>query len=266
MIIERDHIALIPPNENDVIWRYLSLDKFISLLERKSLFFCRADRFSDPFEGSLPKKEADYRIISQENGFRFYGQPFNKEKADDNIKATAEMHKNLKRATVINCWHINEHESDGMWQLYLKSNEGVSIKSSVKRIINAFEKTSEGIYISKVRYIDYDKDIWYHETEYPNRSYNTITPFVHKRIEFNHETEMRLLYEIKDTENDAQFWLSQEFEKGIMISVDINTLIDKIVIPPTADIHIENKIKDLLKENKLEKAVIKSKLSSEPIY
>jgi len=121
MIIGQDHSAFNHPGGNDIIWRYLNLDKFISLLERKSLFFCRADRFSDPFEGSLPKREADYRIVNQEQASIFYGKPFNREQAFENIIAMAEMHKNLKRAVVINCWHINKHESDGMWQLYLKN-------------------------------------------------------------------------------------------------------------------------------------------------
>lgn len=269
MIINRDHTAFIKPNENDVIWRYLSLEKFTSLLEHKSLFFCRADSFSDPFEGSIPKREAEDRIANLDKAARVYGLKFTKEKADEKVKDTAEIHKYFKKATVINCWHINEHESDGMWQLYLKSNEGVSIKSSVKKIINAFAKAPEGICISKVRYIDYDKDIWHHETEYPNgptNGYNFYTPLVHKRIEFKHETELRLLHDVKESVNDIQFWCKQKFEKGMMISVDLNILIDEIIIPSTADEHIENKIKDLLNKYKLDKAVIKSKLSSEPIY
>jgi len=60
--------------------------------------------------------------------------------------------------------------------------------------------------------------------------------------------------------------VGQEFEKGMMISVDIDILIDEIIIPPTADMDIENKIKDLLIKYELNKPVKKSKLSSEPIY
>ncbi len=41
-----------PKNENSKIWRYLDFAKFISILDRKALFFVRADRLSDKFEGS----------------------------------------------------------------------------------------------------------------------------------------------------------------------------------------------------------------------
>jgi hypothetical protein len=266
MIVERNHTAFIPPNENDIIWRYMNLEKFISLLERKSLFFCRADRFSDPFEGSIPRKEAENRIVDRIKSARFSGKPLNVNRAKENIKALAEMHQKFKRDTVINCWQINKYESDGMWQLYLKSNEGVSIKSSVKRIINALEKTQEKICISKVRYIDYDQDIWFNRNEYPNTHYNYYAPLIHKRIEFEDESELRLLYHIEHIEHDSQFWIHQEFEKGMMISVELDILIDKVIIPPSADIYIEKRIKDLLDYYKLDKPIIKSKLSSEPIY
>jgi len=243
------HPALIRPNENDTIWRYISLDKFESSIIRNAFFFCRVDRFSDPFEGSIPIKEAHRNRIQEEN-----------------IKALAETHKKFKKTTVVNCWHINENESDGMWRLYLKSNEGVAIKSTVAKIIKSFEKTKEDIYISKVRYIDYDKDIWFHEIDYPYRPYNFLTPIVHKRIEFSHEAEMRLIFSMLEPESDENFWIKQEFEKGIFISVDMELLIEEIVLPPTSDSYVENKVKEILTKYGLNKVVRKSKLSSEPIY
>lgn len=266
MIVERDHPSLIPPNEDDVIWRYINLEKFESLLNERSLFFCRANRFSDPFEGSVPKREADYRIEDLKRVCKFYGEDFNLDEAKKNDEAFSKMHKKIKGNTVINCWHINEFESDGMWQLYLKSNEGVSIKSSIKRIILALEKTPENLYMSKVRYIDYEEDLWNHPVDFPDMHYSFLTPFVHKRIEYKHETELRLFYEIPDVKDDDLFWTRQDFEKGIMISVDLDILIEEIVLPPTADDHIENKIKAILNEYGLEKRIRKSKLSADPFY
>ncbi len=266
MIIERDHPAFIQPNEGDTTWRYISLDKFESSIIRNAFFFCRVDRFSDPFEGSIPKNEADSRIRTQEEIFRFYGNTFDRTAAEENVKALADTHKKFKRATIVNCWHINENESDGMWRLYLKSNEGVAIKSTVAKIINSFERTKEDIYLSKVRYIDYDKDIWFHGTDYPCESYNFLTPIVHKRIEFSHEAELRLIFNILDAETDDNFWIKQEFEKGRFISVDMDLLIDEIVLPPTSDSYVENKVKEMLTRYGLNKVVRRSKLSSEPIY
>lgn len=266
MIIGRDHPAVIQPDEDDIVWRYLSLDKFESSINRNGLFFCRPDRFSDPFEGSLPKEEAAYRIKSQQSNLRFYNNTLDKDAIDKNDKAFAETHKMFKRTSIVNCWHINENESDGMWRLYLKSNEGVTIKSTVAKIIKSFENTIEEIFISKVRYINYDKDIWFHERDYPSISYNFLTPIVHKRIEFSQETELRLIHNISDAVRDEEFWIKQEFEKGLFITVDMEMLVDEIVLPPTSDSYVEDKVNQILAKYRLNKIVRKSRLSSEPLY
>lgn len=40
--------------DNDIVlWKYMSLSKFLYLLNTHSLYFCRLDCFDDPFEGSL---------------------------------------------------------------------------------------------------------------------------------------------------------------------------------------------------------------------
>lgn len=266
MITERDHPAFIQPNEEDIIWRYINLEKFESLLIKKSLFFCRADKFSDPFEGSIPRKESEFRIQDQKRISNFYGTKFNSADAEKNIEGLSSFHKKFRKTATVNCWHINNFESDGMWQLYLKSNEGVAIKTTVAKLIKSFENTFEDVFVSKVRYIDYDNDIWYNEKEYPCQFYNFLTPIIHKRKEFMHERELRLLCEVKDAIRDDDYWLNQENEKGIFLSVNIETLIEQIILHPTSDKFVEAKVFKLLEKYKLNKEVKNSKLSTEPIY
>lgn len=38
-------------NKSDILWRYISLHKFLYLLFEKKLLFTRLDLFLDPFEG-----------------------------------------------------------------------------------------------------------------------------------------------------------------------------------------------------------------------
>lgn len=45
---------IISPEDGATLWRYMSLEKFVNMLETKSLFFTRADKFEDPFEGFIP--------------------------------------------------------------------------------------------------------------------------------------------------------------------------------------------------------------------
>ena len=52
-----------PENENTKIWRYLDFTKFVSLLDKSALFFTRADRLNDPFEGSYSKVNIQLRPV-----------------------------------------------------------------------------------------------------------------------------------------------------------------------------------------------------------
>ena len=42
------------PNNKDILWRYLSFEKFASLLATESPHFARADTFEDPYESLVP--------------------------------------------------------------------------------------------------------------------------------------------------------------------------------------------------------------------
>ncbi|HLN88509.1 MAG TPA: hypothetical protein VK253_00420, partial [Candidatus Binatia bacterium] len=50
------------PNSDTLLWRYMSFTKFVPLLEKRALFFCRSDKIGDPFEGSSPRQNVDNRI------------------------------------------------------------------------------------------------------------------------------------------------------------------------------------------------------------
>ena len=42
------------PGDKDPLWKYMSFEKFVNLLSTNTLFFTRADKFDDPFEGFTP--------------------------------------------------------------------------------------------------------------------------------------------------------------------------------------------------------------------
>jgi hypothetical protein len=45
------HVLFDSPADSARLWRYMDLSKLIDLLHRKSLFFARADKLGDPWEG-----------------------------------------------------------------------------------------------------------------------------------------------------------------------------------------------------------------------
>lgn len=259
------HDVGIAPNPKSTLWRYLELDKFESLLKNKALFFCRADKFSDPFEGSIPKKEYDFRPDMHRRAAQFYNQEPDEEKIKKNISDMAYQHMELRRSHVVSCWHENSNESDAMWQLYLKTNEGVAVQTTTEHLVNSLNNSDKEIEISKVRYLDYDKEGFYGE-DYRHRSYNLYMPFIHKRKEFSHEREVRLIYEIREAERDADYWDKQKNNKGVLIDVNVNTLIDKIILPPTSDEKVRQQVALIIKRWGYDFELERSALSKEAYF
>ncbi len=110
------------PSDDSTIWRYIDFTKFVSMLEDKALFFCRADLLGDPFEGFLPQSTID-----------FYFPPDVETKVAGQANKDRKMVAKIARQNVfVNCWHANEHESAAMWHLY--SDKGVAIRSTFGRL------------------------------------------------------------------------------------------------------------------------------------
>jgi hypothetical protein len=153
-----------------------------------------------------------------------------------------------------------------MWQLYLKSNEGIAIKTSVNQLLETIIKAKEKIMVCTVRDLNYENDIWYHNKDYPFTSYNMLTPLIHKRIEFKQENELRLIHQIEETEYYENYWREQENKKGKNIRIDVENLVEEIYCAPSSDDNQIIRIKELIKKYGFKFEVKKSILSKEPYY
>ncbi len=239
-----------PENENVKIWRYLDFTKFVSLLDTKSLFFARADKLSDPFEGSYPEfnillRPLVYQDLLKENFYKMQEQfkTFNKE---------------IRNFTFINSWHMNEYESAAMWKLYLKTDEGVAIQSTFKRLTECFNEYEKDVFIGKVKYIDY-KTEWLPEG-------NSFYPFLHKRKSFEYEHEIRAIIQIFPVKNNKLDLTQEISDSGIYVSVNLDKLIERVFISPTAQTWFIDLINSIAKKYNLEKEVVQSSLAERPVY
>ena len=265
-----EHPIHIKPEPELVLWRYISIAKYESLLKEGALFFCYADKFKDPFECSIPRLEVDFRL--SERKFRAEAESLNKfdrvfdiEKARLESEIYAGAHQRFKRATTVNCWHINNHESNAMWSLYIKNNEGLAIKTTTINLSKSLNEAPEGIGMSKVRYIDYDNQGWFNEIDYPVRQNNMLIPVVHKRIEFSQEQELRL-YNNDIRREATDFWINKEPSQGEFIKVDVKELIESIVFHPTSDDSVKQKIKSITEQYGFDFQFDNSRLSVDPRY
>ena len=65
-----EHPSFKSPPDDAVLWRYMDFTKFVSLLDKRALFFVRADKLGDPFEGTITKvnvtaRAAFYQTLSR---------------------------------------------------------------------------------------------------------------------------------------------------------------------------------------------------------
>ena len=228
------------PDSKTKIWRYMDFTKFVYMLEKSGLFFPNVDSFRDPYEGSYSR-----------GNFKMRSFVFSRSKGENELQKQVEEIKELRPHININCWHINEFESAGMWKLYSQTNESICIQTTFGHLEKALPNE---IKFGKVKYINYDKD-WIPESD-------NYYPFIYKRLSFQHERELRAVFDSSEKNSDKDF---EKTENGYWVNLSLKTLIQKIYVSPEADdwfVELVEKVKN--KYNLNFKKVYKSPLNNEP--
>lgn len=256
----KEHFAFRKPSDEDQsIWRYMDFTKFVSLLDKDALFFVRSDRLEDAFEGSYPRTNLDIR----KKEFKKIFEELQMESDSlEVVDAVSQTFKQLRLYVALNCWNISDHESAALWKLYLRSNEGIAIRSSFRRLKASFNGAEDDIYIGMVRYLDYNKQ------NIPEA--NLFYPFVSKRKSFEYEHELRaLLYNQPSIRRNADGKLIMEkppFENGKYVSVNLKELIYKIYLAPTCSNWLKELVESIVKLYGIEVQVVRSSLDDSPMY
>jgi hypothetical protein len=268
----KEHPAFTKPQGNKIkIWRYMDFTKFVSLLGKEQLFFARADKLGDPFEGSYPKENVQQRAIAYK---KMMGQlpSYLQESFRGRGEASNQFFKNLKNFIFINSWHESRQESAALWKLYLKSNEGVAIQSTFGRLKGCFKQGTPDIYIGEVHYIDY-------QTEKISES-NFFNSFLHKRRSFEYEKEIRaLVLEYTRQRAEVLEYARRKDEgvhtpskppssvaAGVPVDVDLEELIANIYVAPENPKWFVELVKSVTRKYGLNKPVVQSTLDAKPLY
>jgi hypothetical protein len=100
-----------PPDEGISVWRYMDLSKFIWMIQRDALFFCRSDLLGDPFEGHYTKAIADEQenyIRTLQSNSQFAAIPPAVHAVDMAREIfrlnTMELPRQLKPRYFVSCW------------------------------------------------------------------------------------------------------------------------------------------------------------------
>lgn len=197
---------------NETLWKYFRLERFLSTLAESQLYFASANQFIDPFEGAVAVQlnvpPPDPRYAEMESVEHAFFQ--------------------LKRLTKISCWHRAAYESDAMWKLYAGEHKGIAICTTPDRMRDASkpfrlkpEYGVEDLWSGPVQYVDL--------TQIRMRGVSMLDRFFFKHRAFEWEREYRLAISVR---------MAEEFgvrvpEHGILVDVDLPTLIDRIVLGST---------------------------------
>lgn len=208
--------------------------KYVALLRTKSLYFARLDKLEDPFEGSISRAEYEDIVQRAKKGEENDQLPAHwKGRYLDVLMQAA---RNGRRSCYVNCWHLNEGESEAMWRLYSQSTFAIAVKSTYARLRDVLPTPSSsgspyvGPLLGKVTYLDHFEEIL--------PTGNLFVPIMNKRPSFRHEQECRALVWIPEPDDylfmrdpDAIF---KRYPEGLDVQIDLAKMVEFTVVSPLA--------------------------------
>jgi hypothetical protein len=130
---------------NTTIWRYVSLDAFLTTLHSSKLRFTRIGAFDDEFEGiedsaSLNALEEDARLFSRQFNEPYFPPP---------SQFTNALNKYGGYAS---CWTTNPPTDMVMWRSYAPALSSVAMRSSVGNLMNGLIDVPGQSFIGRIKY------------------------------------------------------------------------------------------------------------------
>jgi hypothetical protein len=244
----------VAPDEK--LWRYVDFAKFLQMLETRSLFFPRADKFEDAFEGASGIAERQHEWDRHYLDFFRNAVRFPPENAQSPPEEVVEREANRllndikkgieveRRTTFVSCWHSNTGESEALWKLYCPNGSpGVVIQTSADRLFDALD--SPDIELGRVQYVDFrmtfagfhDRIFW-------------------KRKSLAHEAEVRAVSKIGEAQDIS----------GLSHSVDIEKLCELVIPSPFAAAWFPSLVEALVTRYGYQIPIGRSELLGEPFF
>jgi hypothetical protein len=225
--------------EETTLWKYLTFEKFLDFLLMKRLYFRRVDKLGDPYECLMPPE------------LYLASQPEKTPEAQERFIADHERYLTRERIKVfVNCWHINEYESEAMWKLFGGSGHSIAITSTFSGLMG--QLAAHDITAGKVLYKDVIKD---------DCVISDIFDFaLLKRKPFEHEREFRLVFINNDGEHSPK--LLDDY--GLHIPVEPAAMIENIYVSPLSEPWQLELTQTIIAAQGLSDRVIKSTLFNHP--
>lgn len=226
-----------------VIRRYLDLPKYLDLLCAKQLYFRRADKFHDRFEGVLTP------IICA---------AFDQAHAEGLMDMNAEeFQRRCRESHYINCWTRGSGENMALWQIYGGTAKSVAITTTVERLLQEAERWGDGVHIGGVKYVDHFQN--------PYMSIGGMAEALkYKHSAYKFENEVRVLIGTLHDDDDENPQ-GENNSIGIVRPIsDLNAFIRTIVVAPEAEDWFYKLVVDVTRKYGVKRRVDRSKLTYLP--
>lgn len=210
------HPDLTLPEDGTVIWRYMDMWKFQSMIKENSIFFSRADKQTDDREGEYPEGMlAELR--------RKFGDGIPSD--DGTIYTFDDWHARREiPSRLISCWSVGPKESQKKWTKYTASKESIAVCTTIGKLKKCFrDRVEPVVWIGKVRY-----------GEEENRLPNSISkgnlnfwlyPFFAKQDTYRWENEVRAIINLARRKHTHS-------RNGCSVKADLQILVDSVWIHP----------------------------------
>lgn len=273
------HSDIYPGTSNNemMLWRYLTLPKFIRMLQTNEIWFSRPKYFNDPHEFSTDRSTQQSLIEWRLNSFcRAYNRAVKSSRTrylgvaatltdglaisgdgvikEQSVKFSdlspillSSIRNDLKRwqeSFGISCWRYSEHDSVAMWNQYASIEEGIAITANLEKLRFALRKYGD-IRLALVDYRDMSTD-----STQPMKG----IPLQFKDIRFAAEDEARFYFSMP---------LHSE-QPGIGIKVKLAEVVDAIYLSPNANQWFKDIVSNLVSRYHLNVNIVDSPLGRIP--
>jgi hypothetical protein len=201
---------------------------------------------SDRWEGSFGEENTRLRP-------QLYGEHY------EGMFGGAELRRSFMLTHFhLSCWHLSEYESAAMWEIYQREGRGVAVRSTWSSLTTSI-LSDRDIRGGLVSYVDYRR------TFIPER--NAFDAFMHKRLSFSHEREVRLAMMTGFATPEGQPGPSTEGPEALAIpvAVDLPKLVQAVYVAPDAPDWTLDVVENVTRRYGFRFPVHKSDLASDPI-
>lgn len=206
-------------HEETPLYKYLSVEAFLYLIEFKRLIFSRITTWPDAYEGARFELFNKFRKHPEFSNYKkgdFYGSCWSLQSEDKRLyDDNDDMKENNYQAAND---ELKRHGSAPMWESYCKYG-GVRIKTTLDKLNKLFSNKLQNCRLFRGKVYYEAASSWSKTIKAPD----IISTLFMKRIPFRYESEYRYILVLNESKGD----------KIILVEIDdLFDLLDEILIAP----------------------------------